>query len=154
MSGWTLKRHFRAAVKFGLLFSLCWLIFWGIWSLFAAIPVVEKIPWWTTLDGHKIYFQLPFSYHRLLDVPCAFLFTIVSWMSLAFTYNMAVKKYAGNRDDIAAGLVAGLAFVLVAGLAFGLVVGLVVGLGVGLGFGLKLIFSRNLWRSVNRWLIS
>lgn len=145
---WPLRRHFKAAIRFGLATAAVMAIFWGFWSIFEPVPetavmIFEGSRWW--------------------DIPGAFLTVIFYWLIITTAVKIATRSRASKADIIdalgtsaavgaalglacAAGgvLTTGLIIILIAGLVAGMLIAtwlgpeacLAVSLGAGLGYGI------------------
>jgi len=104
-------------------------VFWGIWSIFAPVPIHPGI---RLSDDH--FWQLPLALSRWWDVPAAGV-----WGFLA-TCIVAGKKWENNGDDL---LVAS----LIIGLASGVTIGLITAIGGSpiAGLGSVIIFIGAFW---------
>ncbi|MBI2446686.1 MAG: hypothetical protein HYV51_02580 [Parcubacteria group bacterium] len=134
------KRYAIMFLRFGVLASVVFAVFWGVWHLsghqvpsYTSLKVTDNILW-------------TFSVSRWWDIPFAFLVVNVYAWILRIYYQIGLKfaekndiyfsLFVGLIVGLGVGLAAGLGVGLIVGLIDGLIVGLIVGLGVGLAAGL------------------
>ena len=122
------KKKLRQVALIAIYSTLLAVLVWGIWSLFAPVPVMTEIVW----DKGAVW-RLPFSVSRWWDVLFAPIWVLFISSLYLFVKPYILAKYPSVSDD---DLVAGLALGLVFGLSLSLSLGLVAGLGAGLGASL------------------